>query len=158
MYNVYNVNRQNSKFISKVNIRRLRWEDFISIVFFSPTGNRPASDTFRIVSGVPQMAAGNRCLRRIVWVSHRPCLEWCSCLQRRASLVLAASPRSAPCPHLGMFSWPRGVLRNPRGLLWERQVPSLWWGLRCWILGCLSNLMYRRWRETGYPQSCVFGG
>ena len=36
-------------------------------------------------------------------------------------MVLAASPRSAPCPHLGMFSWPRGVLRNPRGLLWERQ-------------------------------------
>lgn len=80
MYNVYNVNRWNSKFISKVNIRRLTWEDFISVVFFSPTGNRPASDTFRIVSGVTQMAAGNRCLRHDVWVSHGPCLEWCSCL------------------------------------------------------------------------------
>lgn len=59
MNNVYNTKKQTSKFISKVDIRRLYF-----YCIFSSTSNRPASDTFRTVSGVTQTAIGNRCRRQ----------------------------------------------------------------------------------------------
>lgn len=95
MCNVYNVNKQTRKFISKVGVR--------GFLLCLSTSNSPARVNFRDVSGVTQGANGNRCLRQ-----HRLGFPQAMCRVMLLNIkegqpVLAAFPHSA----LSTLIWTR---------------------------------------------------